>query len=69
MNKIFLIRYEDGTVCTVSNSASGFLHRANDGELDIIDITDPNTPKLFFDNFWRTISTAYDLEGEGSLGL
>lgn len=55
MDKIYLIHFNDGMMSTASDVEPGVFQAANDGELDIIDITDPTIPTLYFNGVWREI--------------
>ena len=47
---------------TVSNVAQSIFQAANEGQLDIIDITDPTTPTFYFDSVWRKIELDHETE-------
>jgi len=59
MSRIFLIRNDDGIIYTASTLISEWFQAANDGELDIIDITDPNEPRFYFGEGWIKIDKEY----------
>lgn len=58
MGKIFLIYFNDGMMHTASDLQPCFFQAANQGELDIIDITYPATPTFYVDGMWREIAPA-----------
>lgn len=41
------------------NVEHGVFQAANEGELDIIDITDPTTPTFYYDGVWRKIELVH----------
>lgn len=49
MGKIYLIHFNDGLMQTTVNVEHSFFEAANEGELDIIDISDPTTPTYYSD--------------------
>ena len=62
MDKIFLICFNDGMMHTASDVKPRFFQAASEGELDIIDITDPATPTFYFDGMWREIASVDQTE-------
>jgi len=62
MGKIYLIHFNDGMMQTAVNVKRGIFQAANEGELDIIDITDPTTPTFYADGVWREIELVHETE-------
>ena len=67
MGKIYLIHFNDGLMQTTVNVEHSFFEAANEGELDVIDITDPTTPTYYSDGVWREIELAYKLNFRDAL--
>lgn len=55
MDKIYLIQFNDGMMHTASDIQASVFQAADEGELDIIDITDPTLPTLYANGLWRNI--------------
>ena len=60
MGKIYLIHFNDGMMQIAANVEHGVFQAANEGELDIIDITNPTTPTFYYDGVWRKIELAHE---------
>lgn len=60
MGKIYLIHFYDGMMHTASDVEPGIYQAAKEGELDIIDITDPTIPKYYVDGLWREIELVHE---------
>ena len=59
LGKIYLIHFNDGIMQAAVNVEHGVFQAANEGELDIIDITDPTTPTFYYDGVWRKIELVH----------
>ena len=67
MGKIYLIHFNDGMMQIAANVEQGVFQAANEGELDIIDITNPTTSTFYCDGVWRKIELAYEIGMKYSL--
>lgn len=55
---MYLVIFEDGGVKTMAEIGVHELSAADDGYLDIIDISDPELPTRYFDEGWTSIDDA-----------
>ena len=60
MGRIYLIHFNDGMMQTAVKIEHGVFQAANEGELDIIDITDPTKPTFYYDGVWRKIEFVHE---------
>ncbi len=67
MVSIYLIHFFDGMMHTASDLQPGIFQAAKEGELDIIDITDPTIPRFYVDGVWREIDWVHKTEMKSSL--
>jgi hypothetical protein len=52
---MFLIIFEDGEVKRAAHLSEGDEQSAEDGYLDLIDISDPTSPKRFISGEWGEV--------------
>lgn len=55
---MYIIIFEDGSMSYSATISSGELEAADDGILDIIDISDPTHPLRYFDEGWCSLEVA-----------
>jgi hypothetical protein len=66
MDKMYLIHFNDGMMRTASDIQASVFQAADEGELDIIDITDPAIPAFYSNGIWRDIELAGEPEMQSS---
>jgi hypothetical protein len=66
MDKKYLIHFNDGMMRTTSDIQDSVFQAADEGELDIIDITDPMIPAFYSNGIWRDIELAGKSEIQSS---
>jgi len=67
MDKIYLIHFNDGMMHTACDVQPSVFRAANEGELDIIDITDPTIPTFYYNGIWREVELVRETEMQYSI--
>lgn len=57
---MFLMIFEDGEIKSAEDVSDDDLQAADDGVLDIMDVSEPFTPKRRFDGDWVEVESVND---------
>ena len=55
---MYIVIFEDGDMTHREQINDEFLREANDGIIDLIDISDPSHPLRYFDEGWCSLDVA-----------